>query len=295
MFPAITPGGSQAFQATIISSGGTYEIVKVTGRTGDVLNLVRGQEGTPAASFAIGSLIELRTTALLLSKFLQKEVGGTIGGNIDMSGNNINNVGIPGIVRMADILVNTLRGPDRTPGADTPENIMQFPTGKKKVLLGGHPLLNSIVFARIVFDWSGDPRNIEPWWMFCDGTRGTPDLRDVFILGADPAKLPGEIGSVGKRGGDFYQDTEDGGNHSHGAATGDTKLELANVPSLRATENSREDDNSTTKSITMIEQVNDAVPHHHTINPSGPHKHRVPILPPYYRLAKVMLNPDGFD
>jgi hypothetical protein len=222
MFPAITPGGSQAFQATIISSGGTYEIVKVTGRTGDVLNLVRGQEGTP-------------------------------------------------------------------------ENIMQFPTGKKKVLLGGHPLLNSIVFARIVFDWSGDPRNIEPWWMFCDGTRGTPDLRDVFILGADPAKLPGEIGSVGKRGGDFYQDTEDGGNHSHGAATGDTKLELANVPSLRATENSREDDNSTTKSITMIEQVNDAVPHHHTINPSGPHKHRVPILPPYYRLAKVMLNPDGFD
>lgn len=40
----------------------------------------------------------------------------------------------------------------------------------------------------------GDPSEIPLGWLLCDGTNGTPDLRDVFIKGA-PAGLPS--GGVG--------------------------------------------------------------------------------------------------
>jgi hypothetical protein len=32
--------------------------------------------------------------------------------------------------------------------------------------------------------WSGTIANIPTGWAFCNGTNGTPDLRDMFILGA---------------------------------------------------------------------------------------------------------------
>lgn len=60
-FPTIT--GTAYFYATISSTGGTQEIVKVTARSGDSMTIVRAQEGTIANSFAAGSRIELRITA----------------------------------------------------------------------------------------------------------------------------------------------------------------------------------------------------------------------------------------
>jgi hypothetical protein len=59
-FPAL--GASDYFYATITSTAGTQEIVKVTVRSGDSLTVVRAQENTTAASFAAGSRFELRVT-----------------------------------------------------------------------------------------------------------------------------------------------------------------------------------------------------------------------------------------
>lgn len=61
LFPAL--GAGDYFYATLVSSGGTYEVVKVTARVGDTMTVVRAQEGTTAQSFASGSRIELRVTA----------------------------------------------------------------------------------------------------------------------------------------------------------------------------------------------------------------------------------------
>lgn len=61
LFPTL--GGSDYFYATLVSTAGTYEIVKVTARTDDAMTLVRGQEGTTAQSFASGSRFEARVTA----------------------------------------------------------------------------------------------------------------------------------------------------------------------------------------------------------------------------------------
>jgi hypothetical protein len=61
LFPSLAAG--EYFYATLASSGGTLEIVKVTARSGDSLTVVRAQEGTSAAGFAAGARFELRVTA----------------------------------------------------------------------------------------------------------------------------------------------------------------------------------------------------------------------------------------
>lgn len=60
-FPTL--GFGEYFYATLVSAGGTIEIVKVTARSGDALTVLRAQEGTTAAGFASGSRVELRVTA----------------------------------------------------------------------------------------------------------------------------------------------------------------------------------------------------------------------------------------
>lgn len=60
-FPALSAG--DYFPATIIKSDGSREIVRVTGRSSDVLTVVRAQEGTVAQTFNANDKIELRLTA----------------------------------------------------------------------------------------------------------------------------------------------------------------------------------------------------------------------------------------
>lgn len=74
-FPTLASG--DYFYATLESTGGTTEIVKVTARSGDTMTIARAQEGTSAQSFLAGSRIELRVT-----------VGNVEGGTYTPSGTN---------------------------------------------------------------------------------------------------------------------------------------------------------------------------------------------------------------
>lgn len=60
-FPALNAG--EYFYATLVSTNGTLEVVKVTARSGDSLSVTRAQEGSIAVGFAAGSKLELRITA----------------------------------------------------------------------------------------------------------------------------------------------------------------------------------------------------------------------------------------
>jgi hypothetical protein len=71
-FPVITAG--QYYYATLISTDGRLEIVKVTGRTGDLLTVTRAQESTQAAQFYAGSKVELRITAQSVYDAIEDEV-----------------------------------------------------------------------------------------------------------------------------------------------------------------------------------------------------------------------------
>lgn len=61
LFPSL--GTGDYFYATLVDSSNNLEIVKVTARTGDVMTVVRGQEGTSANSYVGGDKFELRPTA----------------------------------------------------------------------------------------------------------------------------------------------------------------------------------------------------------------------------------------
>ena len=68
LFPTL--GAGDYFYATLVSAGGTYEVIKVTVRAGDTMTIVRAQEGTTAQSFASGSRIEVRVTAASIQDML---------------------------------------------------------------------------------------------------------------------------------------------------------------------------------------------------------------------------------
>jgi hypothetical protein len=68
LFPTL--GASDYFYATLVSSSGTYEVIKVTARVSDTMVIVRAQEGTTAQSFASGSRFELRVTAASIQDML---------------------------------------------------------------------------------------------------------------------------------------------------------------------------------------------------------------------------------
>ena len=52
--------------------------------------------------------------------------------------------------------------------------------------------------------WSGSVSNIPTGWQLCDGTNGSPDLRDKFVIGAssdDSGVKTSVTGSLGQSGG----------------------------------------------------------------------------------------------
>lgn len=66
LFPS--PSGGDYFRVTLTQAGteSSWEIVTCTSRSGDVLTVDRAQEGTGAATWAVGSKVELRLTAGVL-------------------------------------------------------------------------------------------------------------------------------------------------------------------------------------------------------------------------------------
>jgi hypothetical protein len=53
---------------------------------------------------------------------------------------------------------------------------------------------NGIIPIGGIIMWSGSISSIPSGWSLCDGTGGTPDLRDRFIVGVGSAYNPGDIG-----------------------------------------------------------------------------------------------------
>lgn len=86
LFPE--PTGGDFFMATLEDTSGNIEIVSVTDNTADVLTVTRAQENTVSLTFAVGSKVELRTTAGTFDEFIQR-TGGTMTGTLDVNGQTI--------------------------------------------------------------------------------------------------------------------------------------------------------------------------------------------------------------
>jgi hypothetical protein len=78
-----TPSGASYFLATLTQNTGTetsWEIVRVTARSGDTFTITRGQEGTAAAGWAAGSKVELRLTQGSMANTPQLDSDNTFSG-----------------------------------------------------------------------------------------------------------------------------------------------------------------------------------------------------------------------
>lgn len=99
----------------------------------------------------------------------------------------------------------------------------------------------------IIAMWSGTNANIPTGWNLCDGTNGTPDLRDRFVVGSGSTYTTGDtggsntvtlttshlpshshgIGNIATSGGgdhshNFNANTGNAGSHSHSGSTSNT-------------------------------------------------------------------------
>jgi len=124
--------------------------------------------------------------------------------------------------------------------------------------------------------WSGLLENVPNGWQLCDGTNGTPDLRNRFVIGA------GNTYSVGSIGGNtdtvLVEHTHTGSTSTDGAHThtiavrefGSVSIPLAQTPNGSITSTSA-----------------GAHTHSATIQPAGEDPTNK-NLPPYYALAFIM-------
>ena len=183
----------------------------------------------------------------------------------------------------------------------------------------------SIVPIGGIILWSGSLASVPTGWRLCDGSFGTPNLTNRFVMGAGSATAPGTIGGSTSA----TASTTSAGAHTHGGATGGTALNTAQIPSHTHT-GATSTAGAHTHGITGINLVADTFPnsnvgknntgggngfsyyqattdgdhshtfttdatggggaHTHTIASDGAHTHEVTVnvTPPFFVLAYIM-------
>jgi hypothetical protein len=125
--------------------------------------------------------------------------------------------------------------------------------------------LNNPVPIGVIMMWSGLIAEIPAGFVLCDGTNGTPDLRDRFIVGAGATYGERTVGGATSTG--------TAGSHTH-TINGTTESLTVGTAAVQA-------GTGTTVVTSVVPQS-----HTHTANLVGDHQHT--SLPPYMALAYIM-------
>src|SRR5690625_178239 len=162
----------------------------------------------------------------------------------------------------------------------------------------------------VIVMWSGSSDNIPEGWALCDGTNGTPDLRDRFIVGAGgeyavgatggakevtltTAQMPkhSHTGSTSTAGAHTHTGTTNtAGAHTHGYTRNSGTVRVSQITlAVNAWLGTRTENTSSAGAHSHTLNINSAGAHTHTVttNETGggqPHENR----PPYYALCFIM-------
>jgi len=276
VFP--TPTGGDWFMLSLEDNNANTEITKCTSRAGDVMTVVRAQEGTLAQAFNnTVTRVELRPTAGGMQRMLQRS-GDTLGGDLELGGFAISG---PGSI-----------GPDVS-------------------------ISKSAVFSvGMIMMWSGSIGTIPLGWALCNGSNGTPDLRDRFVVGAGSSWAPGDTGGAASE----LFTTIAGGAHTP-VAQG-TTLSVAQMPahshSVYAWNTTGSNDNGNSlanagsafdgdtghpngylanngSGTPLVQATGGGGAHTHVMDAVAAHTHTgvVDTMPPYYALAYIMFTGVG--
>lgn len=161
--------------------------------------------------------------------------------------------------------------------------------------------VHNILPYGIILMWSGSIASIPNGWTLCDGTNGTPDLREKFIIAASATITPGSTGGSST----ITPTMSTSGLHSHGTITGNTTLTINQIPShthslpadsqpsggySQSLVGSRNEDENLTEEF-LTGTRGGGQPHNHAITADGIHVHNInaiSILPPWYSLCYIM-------
>lgn len=223
------PSAGQIIAVTLEDVSGNIEVTYCNGITGDTLTVIRAQEGTTALAFASGSRVEARVTEGMLAALLQKTGGDTLSGTTILNG--VLDMQSGGSIRNGELSGVPVRG---SPGET--DNQFLVPAGGAAPTIGGSVVVThanmvaqvpsgfALAQTNMVVMWAGSSGSVPAGWHLCDGTSGTPDLRDRFIVGA------GVTYTLGQTGGSAATNT--GSTDPSGSlAIGGHVLTLAEIPS----------------------------------------------------------------
>jgi microcystin-dependent protein len=173
-FPATTGSlGNQVINGNLSVTGTTSLTGALTASTatfsGAISSVSPTFTGTPTAPTAISGT---NTTQIATTAFVQN-IAGTLG---TMSTQNANNVNITG-----GVIGSAVTGATQ---AVTTNNTSIATTA----------FVRSIIPAGVILMWSGSVASIPSGWLLCNGSSGTPDLRDRFIVGAGSSYAVGATG-----------------------------------------------------------------------------------------------------
>jgi microcystin-dependent protein len=230
--PASVPGTLEEYFVIALENNlGDIEICKVTSRTGDLLTIVRGWEGTVPQSWTGGQTrVETRNTAGSMRRMIQRG-GDTMEGDLYMAGNTIHDATLEGDTVIINAMI---QGGVITNINGDSCNALVIPDDCGSPTVGGSPILTvnnfdpgSVFEPGMIMMWYGQLTQIPAGWALCDGNNGRPDLRDRFIVGAGAGYSLGDTGGTATHSG---LATTAAGGHSHGGSTAQTELTEANIP-----------------------------------------------------------------
>lgn len=165
----------------------------------------------------------------------------------------------------------------------------------------------------VIAMWKGSVSSVPAGWALCDGSNGTPDLRDKFVVGARSdvggVATSTVAGAATQSGGAVSAGSTSAGGHTHTApASGAYTLQLTDIPSHRhatTVDLERADSAGTTNThrgtsagrqvaagATAIDFAGGGGSHAHPsggpTDSQGAHTHTTATLPPWYALAFIM-------
>lgn len=233
LFPA--PGVGEFFLAALVNALGDFEIVKIESRASDIFTVAaagRGQEGTSAQAWTNGATrVELRNTKGTLDRFLQRE-GDAMTGPLDMNGQNVVDPALTGDWKGTggQLIGTKLRGDE-----DDASNEIDVPSGGGPATAGGSVILTAgstqaiktaAFSVGMIIDWYGAAVDCPAGFAICDGTAGTPDMRNLVSVGVSGTKALNSTGGAETASGS----TGAAGAHTHTTTTGAHVLTEAELP-----------------------------------------------------------------
>lgn len=214
LFPVLT--GQDVAICVLEGPSGQYEVVRAVARTVDTLEVVRAQEGTIAQEFPLGSRIELRLTAGVAGTFVQRT--GDVFEDLTIATLQTTQTTadrliarfLRGVSDLAKVLTHNAQG--RLASADLVD-------GEPANL---RPLMTSADFpAGVIVLWYGAATNVPAGWVICDGTNGTPDMRNRVPRGSSNDT---ELGASGGA------DTASLPSHTHPITVAGHALTVSQIP-----------------------------------------------------------------